>query len=94
MIFVVDGERWARWASSESRIKAKANSHVMVLFCFQVLWSATLDLKAHGPSKGLVHGIGRPIFCPSKFISASTASPLGTQGGVFHPHLLYLTRSF
>jgi hypothetical protein len=97
-LFVVDRERWARWASSESRIKAKANSHVMVLFCFQVLWSATLDLKAHCPPKGLVHVIGRPIFCPSKFISASMAfqsKPVGNTGrrvpspfAIFDAHVL------
>jgi len=88
---VVDGERWARWATSKSRIKAKANSHVMVLFCFQVLWSATLGLRAHGPFKELVHGIGRPI-------SASTASqskPVGDTGwrvpspfAIFDAHVL------
>jgi hypothetical protein len=45
-LFVVDGERWAQWASSEDRIKAIANPQlpqVMFLFCLQVLWSATWD---------------------------------------------------
>jgi hypothetical protein len=88
----------SRWASLERKIKAKANSHVMVLFCFQVLWSAALDLKAHGPFKELVHGTGRPIFCPSKSISASTTSkskPVGNTGprvpspfAIFGAHVL------
>jgi hypothetical protein len=69
--------------SSESRIKTKANSHVM--FCFVSKFSGLrpLDLKAHGSFKELDHGIGRPIFRPSKFISASTASllkPVGNTG--------------
>jgi hypothetical protein len=58
----------------------------------------TLDLKAHGRFEELVHGIGRPIFCPSKSISAPTASkskPVGNTGrrvpsslAIFNAHVL------